>query len=556
MADNRDQDYVEPVEYDPSYAEERQKEYNQKIIAAESSLGGRPAWASKNNLTPELANDGSLQYRTADGKFYSPTGDFIGQLKTGETPPSQPVGFMGSGIDLFSLVGTTALAVLLPGVGTAIGNFLMDEGILTTAAEASTAVLTAGGTAAEAAAAAKTALNVAQIAGTAIAKTTAGVAQGQKFEDALKNAVVDVAVSSGSVPLAKDLNVLIKNPAVTDAIVSAGGSAVKTAAAGGTSDDIVRNMTAALAGSAASSIYQKGGEDFTKQTGRMIGSGVAGYITNKEIGAITGVLSEYGSQSKGKVAGAIEDTFKGTSDTGALPASQVEALNPPTDAGAASGADALNKVDVTGKALAPDITSTNIIDTAARTTPATPPPPEVTAPPKLENVEVSGKALPKATDITDTDILDTIAKEKKADAELKRVEISGKKEEPLALETKTITGKADGTLPPVNISGKADGTLPPVNISGKADEPASVAEEPVPEEKPYDPNLFILSGKKPKSPTTAPKTSTSALSQALGTTTGLTASRGAGEIEDPSTGKKRKKVWNEETLRLKDALGV
>ena len=55
---------------------------------------------------------------------------------------------------------------------------------------------------------------------------------------------------------------------------------------------------------------------------------------------------------------------------------------------------------------------------------------------------------------------------------------------------------------------------------------------------------------------TPKKQEPSVLSQALGTTTGLTASRGAGEIEDPSTGKKKRKVWNEETLRLKDALGV
>ena len=489
MADNRDQDYVEPVEYDPSYAEERQKEYNQKIIAAESSLGGRPAWASKNNLTPELANDGSLQYRTADGKFYTSTGDFIGQLKTGETPPSQPVGFMGSGIDLFSLVGTTALSLLLPGVGSAIAESLIAEGIVTSQVAAN-------------------------IIGSVVANTAASVAQGNSFDDALKNSLVSAAVSTGSVEVAKEVNKFVTSKAVTDAIVSAAGSAVKTAATGGTEQDVINNMTGALAGSAASSAYQLGGDDYTRQTGRVIGSAVAGYVTSGPTGAITSAVGELGSQSKGKVAGAIEDTFKGTTDTKALPASQVEALNPPTDAGAASGADALNKVDVTGKALAPDITSTNIIDTSARTTPATPPPPEVTALPKLENVEVSGKALPKATDITDTDILDTIAKEK-----------------------------------------KADGTLPLVNISGKADEPAATPEKP-PEEKPYKPDLFIISGKQPKAPTAASRTSDSVLSQALGTTTGLTASRGAGEIEDPSTGKKRKKVWNEETLRLKDALGV
>jgi len=50
--------------------------------------------------------------------------------------------------------------------------------------------------------------------------------------------------------------------------------------------------------------------------------------------------------------------------------------------------------------------------------------------------------------------------------------------------------------------------------------------------------------------------STEALGQALGTTTGLTASRGAGEIESTGTGGQRKKVWNEESLKLKDALGV
>jgi len=41
-----------------------------------------------------------------------------------------------------------------------------------------------------------------------------------------------------------------------------------------------------------------------------------------------------------------------------------------------------------------------------------------------------------------------------------------------------------------------------------------------------------------------------------GTTTGLTGTSGAGEIEGKESGKKRSNVWNEESLRLKDALGV
>ena len=47
----------------------------------------------------------------------------------------------------------------------------------------------------------------------------------------------------------------------------------------------------------------------------------------------------------------------------------------------------------------------------------------------------------------------------------------------------------------------------------------------------------------------------SAVAQA-GTTVGLTAAGGAGEIESKESGKKRSTVWNEESLRLKDALGV
>ena len=37
---------------------------------------------------------------------------------------------------------------------------------------------------------------------------------------------------------------------------------------------------------------------------------------------------------------------------------------------------------------------------------------------------------------------------------------------------------------------------------------------------------------------------------------GLTSYRGAGEIEGQQTGKPRRDVWNEASLRLKDALGL
>jgi hypothetical protein len=83
-----------------------------------------------------------------------------------------------------------------------------------------------------------------------------------------------------------------------------------------------------------------------------------------------------------------------------------------------------------------------------------------------------------------------------------------------------------------------------------------VPEEEAPVDKPstYKPDILVTTYKKPKS-----SSYSSALGAALGTTgttTGLTAERGAGEIEGTGSGKPRKKVWNEESLKLKDALGV
>jgi hypothetical protein len=57
----------------------------------------------------------------------------------------------------------------------------------------------------------------------------------------------------------------------------------------------------------------------------------------------------------------------------------------------------------------------------------------------------------------------------------------------------------------------------------------------------YKPDLFVKSSVSPKK--TTPKTpATSALASALS----VAPYRGAGEIEDPSTGKKRRNVWNED----------
>ena len=70
--------------------------------------------------------------------------------------------------------------------------------------------------------------------------------------------------------------------------------------------------------------------------------------------------------------------------------------------------------------------------------------------------------------------------------------------------------------------------------------------------------LFGLGPKVPGAPS-AGGASTVAQTATTGTSVGLTGAGGAGgagEIESKESGKKRSSVWNEESLRLKDALGV
>jgi hypothetical protein len=80
---------------------------------------------------------------------------------------------------------------------------------------------------------------------------------------------------------------------------------------------------------------------------------------------------------------------------------------------------------------------------------------------------------------------------------------------------------------------------------------------PVDEQGRYKPSLFIYGGKSPSASTLGSSLKTQAPFYPLaGTSGGLTSTRGAGELESKETGKPRQNVWNEESLRLKDALGV
>jgi len=68
--------------------------------------------------------------------------------------------------------------------------------------------------------------------------------------------------------------------------------------------------------------------------------------------------------------------------------------------------------------------------------------------------------------------------------------------------------------------------------------------------------LFGLGPKVPGAPAAGGTSPVPSGGATTGTSVGLTGERGAGEIESKESGKARQNVWNEASLRLKDALGV
>jgi hypothetical protein len=337
----------------------------------------------------------------------------------------------------------------------------------------------------------------------ALANTALQTAQGVPFETALKNATVNAVTSTGAPVVADYMLPYVGSTQVADALTSIGASAAKTAAMGGTKEDIERNMLAGLTGSALTSSLQ--GVDVSRETSRLAGATAGGAVVGGAAGAVGGLASEYGSQ-KAAADAALERAKKGiaSADTGTV-----------SDSG-----QQLGDVVVTGQRK-PTIQDTNIITSTG----------------PITDREVIGAMQPPAP---------------AAEPSLAPVTVIGQRE-PTLQDT-------DITLPETTVIGKREeDTLPEVTVIGeKEEEPiaeAPVEEKPLVEDKgkPYRPNLFIYGGTKP-----------STLSQTLGTnlpsartTTGTSVGLGGrGEIESKESGKKRQTVWNEESLRLKDALGL
>jgi len=346
-----------------------------------------------------------------------------------------------------------------------------------------------------------TTLGVSNAVGTALVSTSAQMAQGVDFDTALRNATVNAIIETGAPSVATEINKLISTTglpeaisiATSDAITSAGASAAKTIASGGSDEDIKRNVIGAIAGSSTSSLIAYKTDDIS--AGRLAGATVGGAVTGGTEGAFTGLAGEYAGQKTAEQARLTDARSK---------------MIASADGSTLSDSGTLGNVVVTGSRETPGITDTSIITPTGR----------------ISDREVMGAMRPRPISGT-----------------LSEVTVTAPRETPDITETSIVS---PDSLPEVEVKGERE------------EEPQAQPEEesPVDEQGRYRPNLFIYGGVKPS---TLPQTLGTSVEKvpSASTTTGTSVGLGGrGEIESKESGKKRKTVWNEESLRLKDALGL
>jgi hypothetical protein len=597
------------------------------------------------------------------------TGNFFGGTYSGKGNTGYGVQFDPQGNPIFFTQGASsadvagnpvvalALAVVLPGVGVAIGETL----------------------------------GISSAAGAAIAKVSVSVAMGQPLDAAIKDAAISSIVQTGSVDAAKEIVAAGTDPKIANAIASVGGSIVQTAARGGDASDILTNAVAAAGASSLISM------DVSPTIAKAIGVAVSGGTAEQVIKS----LASSGGESK-DVKNAIANTLlpseppeapavtpevtpaapapatteptTGVEIVGEKPVTSVDqpiidlvkkdaakaaepAATPTPEAPAPTPAQPTEEVKVT--APAEKTTDQAIIDLITPKAPAaaepTPPAPaapveevkvtekkeeppvivdtsapplitptpsvaetpsptvaptpelEVTAPrptvspedqpiidlitpqqppaipelevtaPREEEVKVTGKR--DEVPIIDTTTPPVVPEEMVVTAPRdEEVKVTAKKEDVPIIDTVPEMTITDSKIPEMTITAPKEpaiiDTIPEIEVTDKKTpemvitapkEPTIIdttapdlveppAEEPPPEE-PYKPQITIFGGV-PGKRRTLPQTLQAPFYPSAGLTQALTAQRGAGEIEGDPSGKPRKNVWNEASLRLKDALGL
>jgi len=357
------------------------------------------------------------------------------------------------------------------------------------------------------------------------------------------------------------------------------GGAAGTAAASAGADAVTANIVGSAAGSATKSALQGGSaEDVLKAAaGGAAGSGVGSFAagqgadvsTVKGIQQATGTLATTGDPTKALVAGGGAYLTQEARDSIKQPPAPVETRTPTPVAEAPltldqqlaeliqqqPPVDRTQDVQLAGpmvEGALPVISEAERIrqENAARElSPLEPQQIEdrtvvpVEAPsPDLQDVFINAPEFNEPV-VTDQAIIDLITPREEVRT-LPEVTVTPGPEEP----------ERDFDFPDLPEETPADTTL--------IDELPELPEEevlPTEEATPYKPELFITGSKSPKP--YQPRSTTrlggvTAFAPQTGLSQALTAVRPAGETEGTGTGKERQQVWNEASLRLKDALGI
>jgi hypothetical protein len=432
-------------------------------------------------------------------------------------------------------------------------------------------------------------------AGVGAAALSAGsvAAQGGSVEDVLKGAATAGFASGINVGMGGGVS------------GAATGSFVGSAIQGGNVDQVLVNAVAAGAGAGVQGVLGPAAGTITRDLIKT--GGVSDQTLIKAAAAEIGAFNKPNGRSAPIVEG---QPMAAPTEAESVPTSI--SLDPTADTSAAApetSAATLPPVTVTAPTVAPTVTDVDVMKQVAAEQP-TETLPQVTVTGKKEEfaptvtditevrpdttrglpaptaelppVTITGKReediSPTVTELPPVTVtgqkeptveFDPVTITGKREYELDPVTITGKREEEVAptvteLDPVTIIGKRDPIyeLDPVTITGKPDIEFDPVTITGKKEDDV-IIEDPLPEkEKPEEKpkgetkKIYptITSVPPPKRPRAPPIITGASPARLLADA--LAVYRPAGAIEGEESGGKRQNVWNEKSLRLKDALGL
>jgi len=382
--------------------------------------------------------------------------------------------------------------------------------------------------------------------GAAVINAGTTAAMGGNFEQVLQSAATGAAASGINVQM---------GGGVTGAVV---GSAAGTAIAGGDANQVVMNALAAgvgagVQGATGSAALGSLARD-TVRTGEVSGqnlfnAAIAGIKAGDSIektersinNALEDLSSTFGTQTGGQdtvAGGAGQDTLGGAETT-----DQDQIVDPFQDIAPFPAEDpnavTLDPITVQGQREQP-VVSDVVTDVTRTAAPAS----------------------------TDQQIIDLIAQETApvaADpnsAELEQVTITGKREPESNVSpvvTDVSTGRPTAKLDRVTVTAAGEPSAAVTDVTTETTAPTAAAEEPVAKEEPkkeeeprqrYPTVTGVPPKRRPRTPIITGATTPRLLADALA------AYRPSGAIEGKGTGDERQDVWNEKSLRLRDALGL